>query len=78
MATVFSRNRSKHNKTLMKQVNGIPMALRGGSGLIFLGLGRARVEGFGLGLFWLLKFKIGLEAFKSRALITGLKICKNL
>jgi hypothetical protein len=51
---------------------------RGGSGLIFLGLGRARVEGFGLGL---LKFKIGFKAFKSWALITGLKIgknCKNL
>jgi hypothetical protein len=43
---------------------------RGGSGLIFLGPGQARVESFGL-----LKFKIGLEAFKSWALITGLKIC---
>jgi hypothetical protein len=48
-------------------------------------MGRARVEGFGLGLkasgsgfFGLLKFKIGLEAFKSWALITGLKICKKL
>jgi hypothetical protein len=47
----------------------------GGSGLIFWGSGGARVEGFRLGL---LKFKIGLEAFKSWAHITGLKICKNL
>jgi hypothetical protein len=38
---------------------------RGGSGLNFLGSG-----------FWrLLKLKIGLEAFKIRALKTGLKIC---
>jgi hypothetical protein len=53
----------------------IGISPRGGLGLIFSGLGRARVEGFGLGL---LKFKIRLEAFKSRALITGLKICKKL
>jgi hypothetical protein len=32
----------------------------------------------GLGLFGLLKFKIGLEDFKSWALIMGLKICKKL
>jgi hypothetical protein len=44
---------------------------RGGSGLI---LG-AQVEAFELGL---LKFKIGLEAFKSWALITGLKIFKKI
>jgi hypothetical protein len=49
------------------------LEFRGGSGRIFLGLGWARVEGFGLGLFGLLKFIIGLEAFKSQALITGLK-----
>jgi hypothetical protein len=42
--------------------------LRGGSGLIFSGSG----------FFGLLKFKIGLEAFKSWALIRGLKICKKL
>jgi hypothetical protein len=48
---------------------------RGGSGLIFSGLGWAWVEAFGLGL---LKFKIGLETFKSWALITGLKICKEI
>jgi hypothetical protein len=48
---------------------------RGGSGLIFSGSGRARVVAFGLGH---LKFKTGLEAFKSRALIMGLKICKKL
>jgi hypothetical protein len=51
---------------------------RGGSGLIFLGSGLAQV-GLGLkpsgsGFFGLLKFEIGLEAFKSWALITGLKI----
>jgi hypothetical protein len=40
-------------------------------------LGQALVEGFGLGLFGLLKFKIGLETFKSWALITVLKIDKN-
>jgi hypothetical protein len=44
---------------------------RGGSGLIFLGLGQAQVVAFGLGL---LKFKIKLEALKSRALIVGLTI----
>jgi hypothetical protein len=37
-------------------------------------LGQAQVEAFGLRL---LKFKIGLEAFKSWALIMGLKICKK-
>jgi hypothetical protein len=52
--------------------------VRGGSGLIFLGLGQAWVEAFRLRLFGLLKFKIGLKAFKSWALITGLKICKKL
>jgi hypothetical protein len=31
-----------------------------------------------LGFFGLLKFKIRLEAFKSWALITGLKICKKI
>jgi hypothetical protein len=31
----------------------------------------------GSGFFGLLKFKIGFEAFKSWALITGLKICKK-
>jgi hypothetical protein len=50
---------------------------RGGSGLIFSGSGQAWVEAFGPGFFALLKFKIGLEAFKSRALIMGLKIRKN-
>jgi hypothetical protein len=29
------------------------------------------------GFFGLLKLKIGLEAFKSRALLMGLKICKK-
>jgi hypothetical protein len=32
-------------------------AARGGSGLIFSGLGRAQVEGFGLGLFWAFKIQ---------------------
>jgi hypothetical protein len=32
----------------------------------------------GLGFLELLKFKIGLEAFKSWALIMGLKICKKI
>jgi hypothetical protein len=40
-----------------------------------LGLKASGLGFFGLGL---LKFKIGLEAFKSWAHITGLKICKNL
>jgi hypothetical protein len=47
---------------------------RGGLGLIFSGLGQP----LGSGVLGLLKFKIGLEAFKSWALITGLKICKKL
>jgi hypothetical protein len=66
----FSTN--VHIEKVSKNLNNI---LRGGSGLIFLGSGWAWVEGFGLGL---LKFKIWLEAFKSRALITGLKICTKL
>jgi hypothetical protein len=37
----------------------------------FFGLG---LKPSGLGFFGLLKFKIGLEAFKSRALMMGLKI----
>jgi hypothetical protein len=32
----------------------------------------------GSGFLGLLKFKIGLEAFKNWALIMGLKICKKL
>jgi hypothetical protein len=60
------KSQPKYKKTLK---------IRGGSGLIFLGLGRAWVEAFGL---WLLKFKIRLEAFKSLALVMGLKICKKL
>jgi hypothetical protein len=32
----------------------------------------------GSGFLGLLKFKIGLDAFKSWALITGLKICKKI
>jgi hypothetical protein len=38
----------------------------------FFGLG-LKLFGFGLGFLGLLKFKIGLKAFKSWALITGLK-----
>jgi hypothetical protein len=53
----------------------VSVLYRGGSGLIFSGSSRARVEAFGLGLF---KFEIGLEAFKSWALITGLKIKKKI
>jgi hypothetical protein len=36
------------------------------------------LKALGWGFFVLLKFKIGLEDFKSWALIMGLKICKNL
>jgi hypothetical protein len=64
-------------RRLRPPVEIVAVTLRGGSGLIFSGLGWARVEAFGLGLFWLLKFKIWLEAFKSWALTTGLKIKKK-
>jgi hypothetical protein len=51
---------------------------RGGTGLIFSGSGGLGLKPSGSGFFGLSKFKIGLKAFKSRALITGLKICKKL
>jgi hypothetical protein len=43
--------------------------------MAWAGLG---LKALGSSFFGLLKFKIGLEAFKSWALKMGLKICKKL
>jgi hypothetical protein len=48
---------------------------RGGSGLNFLGLGYSLRHQALSGFFGLLKLKIGQEAFKIWAPITGLKMC---